>query len=253
MNTAIQVVTLIGALSTIILGVVAIGLSLYFYQLSSRLHGSLTSIVSRIEASSKTTELASRDVLQPVIETILGVVRDSTQSRLDSVGYRFVQRSAAGLEKVVAAGSAEEKEAARREFIEEINSLLGLLRHEVGKFGLAVQPEIVPSAQEFSLREPVPRPGSPSYNWTPFVRRIRDMEASYDFLSVKWLRERRFAEDPEAREALQAALDKSMLSTYFRDNPKNPQFPTRCCKLNREHPVVIEILQAIGEAIVGEG
>ena len=247
MVTAIQIISLIGALSTIILGGIAIWLSLYFYRRSHELDNSMRTVLSRIEASSKATEVTSRDVLHPVVETILGVVRESTRTSIDTLGHTFMQRSTAKLTQVLEAQTPEEKEAARQVFIQEMNSLLGMLRHEIGKVGLASELESALPAERFPPVKPPRMPGSPSYNWTRFIRRIRDMEASHRFLSVKWLREKRFSQDSGAQEALQIAIDKSMLLTYYTDNPNNPQFPTLCCKLNRDHRVVGEILQAIAE------
>jgi hypothetical protein len=242
MDTAIQVTSLIGTLSTIILGVTAISLALYFFRESHRLHTSLSEILLRIRESSTATDVRTKEVLDPVLKAILGLVRDSTRSRVEDLSHLFMQRSAAKLDKVLKAETDEEKGAARREFIDELNALLGTLKHEVGKVGLALDSERTPIIEEEA--EP---PGSSSYNWTPFIRRIRDLQASHRFLAVKWLRETKFSDDPEAQEALQVAIDRSMLATYYRDNPKKPQFPTLCCKLDQDHPVVGQSLQAIAE------
>jgi len=236
-----QILGLIGALSTIILGVIAISLSLYFYRRNSDLSNSMQTLLSRIEASAKVTEVTSKEVLLPIIETILGIARDSARIQIESLGRTFMQRSAVKLEDVLQAKTYEEKEKARDGFINEINSLLGILRSEVGKIGLASEAESRPVVKT----EPKPVPGSSPYNWTPFIRKIRDMQNTHKYLSVKWLREKRFNKDPELQEALQISLDRKMLLTYYQDNPKNPNFPTLSCKLNLDHPLVNEILQAI--------
>lgn len=86
--------------------------------------------------------------------------------------------------------------------------------------------------------EVAPVPGTTSYNWIPFIQRMRALETSKKYLSVKWLREKVFSEDPEAQEALQVAIDTKMLLTYYRKNPKNPKFPTLCCKMDWDHPML---------------
>ncbi len=247
-NTVIQIASVVGTLSTIILGIVAIWLSLYFYRRSNELNNSVRNLLSEIKESSRVTETTSRDLLNPTVRTILDIVQNRTRTSIESEGYIFMQRSAAKLDQVLKAQTVEEKEAARRAFIDEVNSLLGRLRHEVGKVGLALEPESGPVVnQPTPIKPTLPLPGSPSYNWIPFIRKIRDMEANPNrkFLSVRWLRETIFSRDPEAQEALQIAIDRLMLSTYYQDNTKNPKFPTLCCKLNQDHPVVNQILQAI--------
>jgi len=238
LNFVLQITSIVGTLSTIILGVIAIWLSLYLYKMSNQIHASVTTILSRVEASTKATEVASKDVLHPVIETILGVVRESMRSRIDTLSPQLVHRATARLQEALNAQTPEQKETIRQEFLAEFNDLIGTLRQEVEKVS-------APPVVEEAKAKPAAVPGSPSYNWTPFVRRVRDLEEQHQFLSVKWLREKKFASDPEAQEALQVAIDRSMLSTYYIDNPKNPNFPTLCCKLNREHPVVRKILDAI--------
>ncbi|MFX0202362.1 MAG: hypothetical protein ACFFCW_40160 [Candidatus Hodarchaeota archaeon] len=225
-----EIIDLIGTLTTIILGVTAICLSLYLYRRSSELDASTKTLLSRVEASTSKTELASRDVLSPMIELL---------------GSQFTQRSVAKLEEVLAGQAPQEKQAAREAFIEEINSLLGTLRNEIAKLRPSAAPEIAVAAEKLTGVGLRTMPGSPSYDWTEFIRRIRDMEATRDFLSVKWLRETRFSGDPEAQEALQIAIDRRILLTRRVDNPKNPEFPTLVCKLNREHEIVKEILKAM--------
>ena len=247
METAIQITTLIGTTAAIILGVIAICLTLYFYRRANEFDISMRDVLSEIQRSSRVTEATSRDVLHPVVETILGVVRSSTRSSIDSAGQTFMQKSAARLDRLLKAETDEDKKAARQSFIDEINSLLGTLRHEVGKVGVALEPQRVPAGRK-PIREDISAmPGSPSYNWTPFVRRIRDMQLTHKFLSVKWLREKKFGQDPELQEALQIAIDRSLLLTSYRDNPANPAYPTLCCELNPDSPIVRDVLETIRE------
>lgn len=253
MQSTIQIMTLIGTISTIILGVTAICLSLYFFRRAHELDISLGGILGRIQESSKVTEATSRDVLLPVIQTILSVVRDTTQSRIQDLGQLFTQKSATKFQQLLEAQTPQEKEAIRQSLLDEINALLGTLRHEVGKASLVLQPEATITARRTVREGMTPMPGSSTYNWAGFIRRIRDMQAAHNFLSVKWLREKKFAGEPVYQEALQIAIDRSMLSTYYRDNPKNPGFPTLCCKLNEDHPTVEEVLKRIGEDPISNG
>lgn len=248
METIIQTASLISAVAALILGVVAIWLALYFYRRSNDLYNSLNSIISRIEASTKITEVASKDIIRPIIQTLQEVYQSSARGQIESLRPTVIQRSAASLDEALKDLPEPEKSRAREAVYAEIDAFLGTLKDQIG---LEISP-----MRNFSTTAPADVmpvesraiPGSPAYNWMPFVRRIRDLQAHNRFLSVRMLREKAFGDEPESQEALQVAIDRKMLSTYYVDNPKNPQFPTLACRLNAEHPVVKEILEAIGEA-----
>lgn len=247
MDTIIQVASLISAVAALILGVVAIWLALYFYRRSNDLYNSLNSIISRIEASTKITEVASKDIIRPIIQTLQEVYQSSTRGHIESLRPIIIQRSAASLDEALKDLPEPEKSRAREAVYAEIDAFLGTLKEQIGleispirNLSTTMPVEVIPA-------ESRPIPGSISYNWMPFIRRIRDLQARNRFLSVRMLREKAFGDEPDSQEALQIAIDRKMLSTHYVDNPKNPQFPTLACKLNSEHPVVKEILKAIGE------
>ncbi len=260
MEITIQIASLIGALSTIILGVIAIALSLYFYRLSMELHTQVSTTLNRIEVSSGVTEQATKDVIQPVVNAMVAGIRDKARSSIDTLGNSFTQRTIAQLETLFEADTEEERKSARQAFIKELDSLIGSLRNSVDGLQLDFEsgqelgrPESVFMRGPRSLRGPRDvqndgkraMPGTQYYDWAPFIRKIRDMEESHDFLSVRWLREKRFADNPRFQGALQVAIDRELLSTHHEDNPNNPQFPTLCCRLNRDHALVRDILNAI--------
>jgi hypothetical protein len=74
------------------------------------------------------------------------------------------------------------------------------------------------------------------------IKWIAKHEPKYSFFSIKFLRERVFAKDPVLQEALQFAIDNGVLETYDQPNPKNPAWPTKACRLKRDHPTVQGIL-----------
>lgn len=80
-ETALQVTSLVLAIFAASLAVIAIWLSLYFFKESTALHTSLTDIVSRIEASSKATEVASRDVFSPSLQQSLASFETTLAAR----------------------------------------------------------------------------------------------------------------------------------------------------------------------------
>lgn len=247
METGIQIVSLVAALFAIALAVIVLWLSLYFYRRNNELYTSLSDMLSRVEASSKVAEVASKDIIKPIVEVVQEIFQGSARGRIDSLRPMFMQRSSAKLEEVLKELPESEKRKAREAIYNEIDSFLGTIRQQLGAGLLVSQSEMAAPAAESIPSKLVPIPGSVSYDWMPFIRRIRDFEAGHRFLSVKWLRETKFANEREMQDTLQIAIDREMLVTYYVDNPKNPVFPTLACRLNREHPVVRETLQAIGE------
>lgn len=247
METTIQVVGFILAVAAVVLGVVAIWLSLYFYRRTNDLYNSLNNIISRIEASAKVTEVASKDMIRPIIQTVQEVFQSGARGHIESLRPTIIQRSAAGLDEALKGLSEPEKSKAREAVYAEIDSFLGTLKDQISVEFSPIRNLNTAKSVETIPIESKPIPGSISYDWIPFIRRIRDLQAGHRFLSVKMVREKVFGNEPDSQEALQIAIDRKMLSTYYVDNPKNPQFPTLACGLNSEHPIVKEIIQAIGE------
>jgi hypothetical protein len=103
------------------------------------------------------------------------------------------------------------------------------VREEIEELFLSLKAETAPTAID--------------YDWGPFVRRINQLESQHRFLSVKWLNEKKFADDPALQEALQIAIKNGILELYSIDNPNNPDFKTSVCRLIRGHPTVRKILQ----------
>ncbi len=246
MDTAIQIASYFLAVAALVLGVVAIWLSLYFYRRSNDLYNSLNDIISRIEASTKVTEVASKDIIRPIIQTLQEVYKSTARGHIDSMRPTIIQRSAASLDEALKELPGPEKSKVREAVYAEIDSFLGTLKEQLS---LELSPSETLSQMrslEAATTESNPIPGSISFSWIPFIRRIRDLQTTNRFLSVKMVREKVFEDQPEAQETLQIAIDRKMLLTYYVDNPKNPRFPTLACELNPEHVVVKEILQAIG-------
>ena len=184
METAIQVASIFGAVATIILGVIAIWLSLYFYRRNNDLYNSFTNIISRIEASSKVTEEMSKGVVQPLVTNMI-----------DSLRSTVVQRSAASLDEVLKGLPEEQKRKAREAIYKEFNAFIGTLKEKIGVRPLAPKEESIAPVAERIQEKLHTIPGSKLYDWMPFIRRIRDLEATHRFLSVKWLRETKFSRE----------------------------------------------------------
>lgn len=76
---------------------------------------------------------------------------------------------------------------------------------------------------------------------TSLIKFLFDKEKTLNFLSVKFLRQRYFA-DPVGGALLQEAIDQGVLKLSKIENPLKPLVMTTICKLNRAHPKVKEVL-----------
>ena len=210
----LKVASLIGSLATIILGVIAIALSTYFYRRSNDLFVALSQMLSRVEASSKTTEVTSTQVTSRLIDGVVGSLQKDTLSRAE---HPAVLRMAERVNKSLHPLPREARQAIVKELRDELQELFSTLRAEAS-------------------------PATLDYDWGPFIRLIDELEGKHRFLSVKWLNQTKLAEDPALRESLQVAIEEGIVELYSVDNPKNPEFPTTACKLARENPVVKKVV-----------
>ncbi|MBI3302828.1 MAG: hypothetical protein HYZ72_12250 [Deltaproteobacteria bacterium] len=200
---------LVGTTATIILGTLAIVLSLYFYRRSNDLFVLMTSTLSQILGSTKATEIATTTVTQRVVEGLIAV----WQQRIETVQEGTRLRAAETLGKTLTGAPPEQIHTAALEVAKEITSGFTAVKSSVAV-------------------------SSPDYDWRFFIRTIRDLEKNNRFLSVKNLHQKKFADDVGMREALQVAIAQSVLTTYKLPNPNSPDYPTLCCKLNQDHPLV---------------
>src|SRR4030042_2046143 len=131
MDTAIQITSFFLAIAALVLGIVAIWLSLYFYRRSNDLFNSLGSIISRIEASTKVTEVASKDIIRPIIQTVQEMVQNAMRGQIDSLRPTIIQRSAANLDEALKGLPESERRKAREAVFSELDSFLGTLKQQI--------------------------------------------------------------------------------------------------------------------------
>ena len=209
--SGLQQIGLIGSLASIILGVIAIWLSLYFYRRANELFAMIFKSLSEITASTRTTEATTAQVTSRVVDAMV----EQMGSRLDQAKDLSTLRVSETLGKLLHSARKEEVLTAQREVKKELSETFSTLKSAVA-------------------------PAVPGYDWGPFVRRLDALEHANKFLAVKWLHQTIFAGDPGAQDALQIAMKQKILLTYQLPNPRNEQFPTLCCKLDRSHPVVLK-------------
>ena len=210
----LQIASLVGSIATIILGVLAIWLSLYFYRRSNDVYVALNTMLSRVEASSKTTEVTSTQVTSRLIDGVIGSLQ---RENLEKLEHPAVLKFSEKVDRALQALPKQSRESAVSEIRKDLEDLFLILRAETGPIAI-------------------------DYDWGPFVRRIQVLETENRFLSIKWLNQKKLSDDPALREALPIAVKDGILELYSLANPKNPDFETTACRLNRQSPVVKKIL-----------
>lgn len=213
----LDIIGLIGSLSTIILGIIAIWLSLYFYRRSGDLFNSLSNLVSRIEASTKSSEEMSKLVAGRLVDY---VTRDQTTN------------------------SSQTKEKALLNITKKLENVKDKLSKEDNKTNQdAILGELMSEIKnQLSLTTISTAPEKIEYDWGPFIRRMNELETKHKFISLKWLDHTVFSDDIEMREALKIAIKNDFLKIYQITNPLNKEHKTTCCKLDRKNPVVVKAL-----------
>jgi hypothetical protein len=210
----LQVTGLIGSIATIILGIVAIWLSLYFYRRSNDVYIALNTMLSRVEASSRTTEVTSTQVTSRLIDGVIGSLQ---RENLQKIEHPAVLKISEKVDRALQPLPKQAREGAVKDIKKDLENLFLVLRAESA-------------------------PTAIDYDWGPFVRRINVLETENRFLSVKWLNEKKLSDDPGLREALQVAIKDGIVELYSLKNPKNVEFETTACKLNRQNPIVKKVL-----------
>jgi hypothetical protein len=263
MEKSLQMLSIIGTLSTIILGGITIFIALYLHTLSSQINASLNKTLSDISKSTAKTEIVSTDILLP---TIMQLTQANMQSRIESYGTSFVNKAGKKIDEILKADNLLDKEKAKVAFFQEVDKVFRNLRHEVGKVELIsdLRPPKESTADQFSraasgvvrmIQEltpskvtgssPSPKESSRNQNLVSFIRKMRKLESVHQFVAVKWLKETKFSDDIVAQETLQEAIDNEWLLTWREPNKKNPPYPFLACRLNQEHPTVKEILNSL--------
>ena len=197
-------VSLAAGIISIVLGSLAIWLSLYLYHRSNELLVQVIRALSEIAASTKSTENTTSQVTTRVIDVLAAQVKSSYTRAEQDAKLRAVEK----IERVLPGASMEQRKIVASEIARSVEEVFADIRSTVA-------------------------PAAADYDWGPFIRRVDGIETTNRFLSVKWLRETQFAGQPSFQEALSIAIANGILGTYHRENPKAPDHPTLCCRLNR--------------------
>jgi hypothetical protein len=207
-------VSLALSLLSILISVIAIWQALYMYRVSNDLNQRLVQALEELKSSARSTEATTTQVTTRALDVLAG----HFERRVDEAERQSRLRVAEGVAEALHQAPSHERLEAQAAATRAVSDAFAGL-----KAGVA--------------------PTASDYDWGPFIRRMNTLERNNEYLSVKWLHQSLFAEDLALQEALQAAIELQVLRTYHRSNPARSRFPTLCCELDREHPVVKSALR----------
>lgn len=216
------------------LGAFSIAVTWKLYQAGTQINLQTVGLLAEIKASSHTTEVTSTHFTERLVGALIELLGRDVKSSLVVGQATLAER----IDSVLAATLSHMDDDAGIKVRERVQSELArtfrAMEFQTASLARLHQPEL--SEQSASPRAVV-APGVPR-----LVKWILKNETSFSFFSVKFLREKVFAGDPVVQEALQFAIDEGILETYDQPNPKNPAWPTKACRLKRDHPIVRGIL-----------
>lgn len=197
-------------------GIFSIWLSLYFYRRSNEVNNLMMSTMSQLLVSARTTEATTTQVTTRALDVLAG----HFEHRVEEAEHEGRVRVAESVAEALAGVPERERHDAQVAAARAVSEAFLKLKSSVA-------------------------PTSHDYDWGPFIRRIEELQRNNGYLSVKWLHQKVFGDDPGMQEALQIAIEHQVLGTYQRTNPHRPRFPTLCCELNASHPAVVHALAPV--------
>lgn len=207
-------VSLVLSLLSIAVSVFAIWQGVHYYRLSTDVSHRMMQVLNEVAATARVTQATTDLVTRRTIDALVGRFERRVDDAEQESRIRVVESLALALAEAPARERAQAQSAAAR----AVRDVFIRLRSEAG-------------------------PRTEAHDWSPFLHRLALLERSHAFLSVKWLQRRVFAGEPAFQEALRVAIEREIVRTYSLPNPRRPGFPTLCCAVNREHPVVRRFLK----------
>lgn len=234
-----NLLSLIGLLVGIIggvLGAFSIIVTWKLYQAGNRINIEAMKILSQVQTSSHTAEITSTHYTDRLVGALVDHLNRDMQSSLAAGRAMVTEHVDAALDAELRKIDKDIASRIREKVHHELSSTFRAIQVQSSSLSKFSDSESIKdhiAAQSKALVAPgVPR----------VVRWIVENESKFRFFSVKFLREKVFKSDPASQEALQFAIDQGILITYELENPVNPSRPTTACKLDRDNPLVSEIL-----------
>jgi hypothetical protein len=231
-----DVISTVGLIVSVIgggLGAFSIVVTWKLYQASMQLNLQTMTLLSDIKASSRTTEVTSTRFTERLVGALVELLGRDVKSSLLVGHTALAERIDTVLQETLSQKDQEVAKRVRDLVQKELATAFRTMEFQTASIARLPEQDV----EQRSGRKSVVTPGLASLvNW------VLEHESKYSFLSVKFLREKVFGRDPVVQEALQFAIENGILDTYDQPNPKNPSWPTKACRLKREHPLVQGIL-----------
>jgi hypothetical protein len=230
MSTVGLIVSVIGG----VLGAVSIVVTWKLYQAGMHVNLQTVTLLADIKASSHTTEVTSTRFTERLVEALIEAQRRDVKSSLVVGRTTLAERIDSLLDQALSQQDEELTKRVRDRVQTELARTFRTMEFQTASLARLPEPDVVEH-----------RPGTRTVvasGLPTLIKWIVKHESKYNFFSIKFLREKVFARDPVLQEALQFAIDNGVLETYDQPNPKNPAWPTKACRLKRDHPVVQGIL-----------
>ena len=225
---AFSLISLVAGAVGAVLAIVAIGVTIALFLASHRTSLQMLKFLSEIQTSTHATERTTSEQMSAMLERLLGLVSERTQSSVAEEKAHIVGRVDSILSEELADDEALKKRI-QGKMEDAISSGLRSLAYDVA-----------------SLPAGAVADRTPHDTYPPALVRvmewIRKNERDYAFLGVKFMRDRIFKNDAAARAALQFGIDVGMLELYKVENPENPDWKTTACRLDRGHSIVQALL-----------
>ena len=236
METAGLIVSVIGG----VLGVVAIAVTWKLYQAGMQVNLKTVNLLAEIKTSSHTTEVTSTRFTERLVGALIELLGRDVRSSLVVGRASLAESIDSVLERALSQQDPELTKQVRARVQTQLERAFRAMEFQTASLGRLPEPDTVERSSGTTV---VVAPGLAT-----LVKWIVKHESKYNFLSVKFLREKVFAREPVLQEALQFAIDNGVLETYDQPNPKNPAWPAKACRLKRDHPVVQGILGEMDSA-----
>jgi len=210
------------------------------YQAGQEVNRKTNDVLAEIRSSFHTTEVTSTRFTERLVGALIELLGRDVRSSLQVGRTELSERIDSLLARALSGADPQQAKNVRDRVRFELEAAFSTMEYQTARLPRLPQPELAESSA--GRTGVVIAPGVPR-----LIRWIVKHQSEYAFFSVKVLRERVFARDRAVQEALQFAIDEGILETYDQPNPKNPAWPTKACRLKREHPVVREILGETAE------
>lgn len=235
---ALIVISLVASSIGAVLAIVAIVLTLILFLASHRTSLDTLKYLSEIKVSTHVTEKTTTEQMATMQQGLIEIVSDRAESSAALEKTRILENVGNILSGEDGIVDDDARRRLRYKMEDAVNSAFHSLTYNLTK--IQPQPQASTGGIDLSAAKAAIHPSATQrvLEW------IRNNEANYAFLGVKYMRDTIFQADAAAREALQYCIDVGMLELYKVDNPDNAAWKTTACRLNRSNDAIQAMLLA---------